>query len=72
MRHKPSKPNKMNIKTVKLRNGKNAYAEETKFGIQAKTYSNYKQADIKAMILFANGIDCYVSQTTTVKYIIIK
>ena len=60
------------IQTVKLRNGQNAYAEQTKFGIQAKSYSNYKQADIKAMILFANGIDCYVSQTTTVKYIIIK
>jgi cell division protein FtsN len=60
------------IQTVKLRNGRNAYAVETKFGLQAKSYTNFKQADIQAMILFANGIDCYVSQTTTVKYIIIN
>ena len=63
----------MNIQKVKLRNGKNAYAVETKkYGLQAKSYTNYKQADIQAMILFANGIDCYVSTTTSVKYIIIN
>jgi hypothetical protein len=62
----------MKIETVKLRNGLNAYAVQTKFGLNAKTYCNFKQADVMAMILFANGIDCYVSQNTSVKYIIIK
>jgi hypothetical protein len=62
----------MNVQTVKLRNGLNAYATETKWGLQAKTYCNFKQADVMAMILFANGIDCFVSQNTSVKYIIIK
>jgi hypothetical protein len=62
----------MEIKTVKLRNGLNAYAVDTKYGLHPKTYCNFKQADVQAMILFANGIDCFVSQNTTVKYIIIK
>jgi hypothetical protein len=64
--------NTMNIQTVKLRNGRNAYAVMTKFGLEPKRYTNNKQADIQAMILFANGVNCYVSQTTSIKYIIIN
>lgn len=61
-----------NINTIKLRNGITVYAEiNKKFGLCAKTYSNYTQAVQKELTLTAMGVNCsiYSPVGSCVKYI---
>jgi hypothetical protein len=58
--------------TTTLKNGTKVLAvNDKKFGIRAKQFVNNTQANIEAMILFAQGFDCsiYSPAMSTVKYL---
>jgi len=52
----------MQIHTEKLRNGLFALARPTKYGLSAYSYSNFKQAEIRQMLLLASGIESNIRQ----------
>lgn len=59
------------ITTTKLRNGVTVLAKETKFGINAFSYSNDKQANNKKNELLKMGIQCniYIPFGSPVRFI---
>lgn len=53
----------MEIKTFKIRSGRNVLAKETKNGLMPVSYANTTQANKKAAELKENQINCHVTVT---------